>query len=163
MPFLISANLAAPVAEPVEATYLAPPVAEPVEATYLADVIALVAPRMRLLSDAPALVAPFVRDPEAPEDAGRAKWLSGEAARERLRRAAAAFSTPPEPVTIANAEELTNRVAEEMGTARAPVIHTLRVATTGTTVGPGLFETLALLGRERIVRRLVRALDWVVN
>jgi glutamyl-tRNA synthetase len=40
MPFLISANLAAPVAEPVEATHLALPVAEPVEATYLAPPVA---------------------------------------------------------------------------------------------------------------------------
>ena len=34
-----------------------------------------------------------------------------------------------------------------------PVVHPLRVALTGRTVGPGLFELMALLGADRIAHR----------
>ena len=36
--------------------------------------------------------------------------------------------------------------------------HILRVATTGVTVGPGVFECLAILGREETLRRIDLAL-----
>jgi glutamyl-tRNA synthetase len=38
------------------------------------------------------------------------------------------------------------------------IIHPVRVAVTGQTVGMGLFDTLAILGRERSLRRIERAL-----
>jgi glutamyl-tRNA synthetase len=38
-----------------------------------------------------------------------------------------------------------------------PVVHPTRVALTGKTVGPGLFELMAALGPARIVKRLERA------
>lgn len=40
------------------------------------------------------------------------------------------------------------------------VIHALRVATTGKAVGFGMFETLEILGRERALRRIDRALAF---
>jgi glutamyl-tRNA synthetase len=39
-----------------------------------------------------------------------------------------------------------------------PVTQTLRVAVTGKEVGFGIYETLAILGRERCLRRIDRAL-----
>ena len=41
----------------------------------------------------------------------------------------------------------------------ANIIHALRVAVTGQSVGFGLFETLAILGRERCVARIERAIQ----
>ena len=38
------------------------------------------------------------------------------------------------------------------------MIHALRVAVTGKAVGFGMFETLAILGRERCLARIDRAL-----
>ena len=38
------------------------------------------------------------------------------------------------------------------------VYQPLRVALTGTTVSPGIFESVALLGREETLRRIDRAL-----
>lgn len=38
-----------------------------------------------------------------------------------------------------------------------PIVHPTRVALTGKTFGPGLFELMAVLGHDRIVRRLIRA------
>ena len=38
------------------------------------------------------------------------------------------------------------------------IIHSVRVAVTGQSVGLGLFDTLAILGRERSLQRIGRAL-----
>ena len=43
-----------------------------------------------------------------------------------------------------------------------PVVHPTRVALTGKTVGPGLFELMEILGPERMAKRLKRALTMLV-
>jgi glutamyl-tRNA synthetase len=43
------------------------------------------------------------------------------------------------------------------------IIHALRVAVTGKAVGLGMFETLAILGRERCLGRIERALEAVCS
>jgi len=45
-------------------------------------------------------------------------------------------------------------VAADAGVKAGALIHTVRVALTGRVVSPGLFETTALLGRDRTLRRL---------
>ena len=52
-------------------------------------------------------------------------------------------------------------VAEEFGVKASEVIHPVRVAVSGRTTGPGLFEILATLGKERCLRRLDRALEMM--
>ena len=39
------------------------------------------------------------------------------------------------------------------------LVHPLRVAVSGTGVGPGLFDMLAVMGKERVMRRIRRTLD----
>jgi glutaminyl-tRNA synthetase len=51
------------------------------------------------------------------------------------------------------------RFVESEGTAIGKIIHALRVALTGQAVGFGLYETLAILGRERCLARLDRVLE----
>ena len=48
-------------------------------------------------------------------------------------------------------------LAATRGEKVGPIIHTTRLAVTGRTAGPGLFETLAVLGWERVLARLERA------
>ena len=48
------------------------------------------------------------------------------------------------------------RTAEARGLKAGPLIHATRVALTGRTTSPGLFELIVLLGREESVRRLER-------
>jgi len=43
------------------------------------------------------------------------------------------------------------------------LIHATRVAMTGRTTSPGLFEMLVLLGRKRVVERLERILIFLAN
>ncbi|HXG23763.1 MAG TPA: glutamate--tRNA ligase [Chthonomonadales bacterium] len=130
---------------------------------YAAAVIPLVIDRLHVLSDVVELTEFFFREPQEPEEKGRKKWLSGPEAEERLDRSLEAFAHLKGPLTVETAEETVNSIAEEMQSERAPIIHTLRVATTGRTVGPGLFELLSVLGKERVLARLHRAKAWLIS
>jgi glutamyl-tRNA synthetase len=48
---------------------------------------------------------------------------------------------------------------EANGIKPGDIVHAVRVAITGKAVGFGLFETLAILGRERSLARIDRALQ----
>ena len=54
-------------------------------------------------------------------------------------------------------ERLLRALAEDMGLSAGKVIQPARVAVTGKTASPGIFETLSLLGRERTLRRIESA------
>lgn len=56
-------------------------------------------------------------------------------------------------------EETIRGLATEKEKGARHLIHPLRFATTGRTVSAGLFETLALLGRERTLLRMERAME----
>jgi glutamyl/glutaminyl-tRNA synthetase len=63
-------------------------------------------------------------------------------------------------VTVAECEALLRAFQESAGFDKlGPVVHPTRVALTGKTVGPGLFELMAALGPDRMARRLRRAKD----
>jgi glutamyl-tRNA synthetase len=59
------------------------------------------------------------------------------------------------------AETIVRDMASELGFATAEIIHPARVALTGKTAGPGLFDLMALLGRDRAVQRLEKAIEWI--
>ena len=58
----------------------------------------------------------------------------------------------------ASLETLLCEYVEERGVKLGQVIHALRVAVTGKPVGFGMFEILEILGRERCLARIDRAL-----
>jgi glutamyl-tRNA synthetase len=94
----------------------------------------------------------FVFDPKAQEKvlrrAGAAELLT--AFRERLATV--------ERFAPAELENLLTRLAEERGVKPSDIVHPVRVAVTGRTIGFGLFETLAILGRASCLARIERTL-----
>ena len=56
-------------------------------------------------------------------------------------------------------EEDLNKFCESHGVGIGDIIHALRVATTGKAAGFGMFDTLEVLGREKTITRIRRALD----
>jgi glutamyl/glutaminyl-tRNA synthetase len=59
-------------------------------------------------------------------------------------------------------EQVTRGLAQELGIKAGDLMGAARVALTGRTVAPGLFEVMMLLGRERAVARLSSAAErWV--
>lgn len=53
-------------------------------------------------------------------------------------------------------EQAFRGLVAELGIKTAELVHPVRAALTGKTVGPGLFELMEVLGKERIVKRLSR-------
>jgi glutamyl-tRNA synthetase len=58
------------------------------------------------------------------------------------------------PFDEPHVEAAVRQTAEHRDIKAAPLIHATRVAVTGRTASPGLFDVLVLLGRERTVSRL---------
>ena len=56
-------------------------------------------------------------------------------------------------------EAVLRPLAEELGLKTGQLFGTLRVAVTGRTAAPPLFQTMAVLGKERCIRRIKAALD----
>jgi glutamyl-tRNA synthetase len=61
----------------------------------------------------------------------------------------------------AGIEQALREVVERHGVKPKQVFQPIRVAITGTTVSPGIFESLAALGREETIARIERALEPV--
>jgi glutamyl-tRNA synthetase len=68
-----------------------------------------------------------------------------------------------EPFRADALEETVKRFAEDEGVKIGQVIHPLRVATTGKSVGIGMYETLEILGRESCLRRIDGAIARATN
>ncbi len=54
-------------------------------------------------------------------------------------------------------EESLRKLAEELGISGGKIFQPLRVALTGKTVSPGIFDVLYFLGRDRSLARLDQA------
>jgi glutamyl-tRNA synthetase len=98
---------------------------------------------------------------DGPDDdpAAREKVIEAPGAREALSQARAALAEVPEPWTEDRVQAALDSVAERLGVKRKHVFQPLRVALTGTTVSPGIFETVALLGRDETLARVDHALN----
>ncbi len=60
-------------------------------------------------------------------------------------------------------EGLVRGFVEERGIKLGQVVHALRVALTGKSVGFGLFETMAILGRQTCLARIDRAMELALS
>jgi glutamyl-tRNA synthetase len=98
---------------------------------------------------------------EGPVDdpAAREKVLGAPGATEALGEARRALDELPAAWTQESVEQALRGVAERLAVKPKVVFQPLRVALTGTTVSPGIFETVALLGRDETLARVDDALD----
>jgi glutamyl-tRNA synthetase len=123
---------------------------------YLEGVIRLHQERVKTLTEFPETAAYYYTDEIAYDDKARAKFLTPDnrelllAIKERFAGLAAFDEKSIEAVFTG--------LATERGVKLGAVAQPVRVAITGGTASPGLFEVVALLGKERTVRKLERAI-----
>jgi glutamyl-tRNA synthetase len=98
---------------------------------------------------------------EGPVDdpAAREKVLGAPGAAAALDEARRALAELPAAWTQESVEDALRAVAERLGVKPKAVFQPLRVALAGTTVSPGIFESVALLGRDETLARVDDALD----
>ena len=119
------------------------------------DVVRISQEKIHTLADFMPLSG-FMLDGAGDDPAARERWLdeNGRSALAEVRGALAAT----DPFDIASVEAALEGVVERRGVKPREVYQPLRVALSGTTVSPGIFESVALLGREETLHRVDQAL-----
>jgi glutamyl-tRNA synthetase len=121
----------------------------------LSGLVAISQEKIHTLADfwplAGALLDGPVEDPQA-----RGRWLDehGRAALADVRGALEASEEFDQPAV----QEALESIIARTGAKPREIYQPLRVALTGSAVSPGIFESVALLGREETIRRIDRAL-----
>jgi glutamyl-tRNA synthetase len=105
----------------------------------------------------------FLFDGPADDPAARERVLEAPGGRAALEAARAALTEVPAPWTQEKVEAALDGAADRIGVKRKQVFQPLRVAVTGTTVSPGIFETVTLLGRDETLARVDHALNGKGN
>jgi glutamyl-tRNA synthetase len=118
-------------------------------------VLALLKPRAKKLNEFIDQLAPFFEEPVTFDTDGVRKHLSGPDAAAHVEALRDAFARELEWDGPTLEREL-RALAASRAVKAGMLIHAARLAVTGRMVSPGLFEMLALLGRDSVLARLDR-------
>ncbi len=129
--------------------------AEPDAATlaYVSQVLALEQERIKVLSETPDLTDYFFLPLPNYNEKSAEKWLRKPGVKEYLSDLAALLADTSD-WEHDKIEAATRQVGARHGRERGDITHPVRVAVSGRENGPGLFEMMAVLGRERVLDRL---------
>jgi len=123
----------------------------------LRDAVAISEEKIQTLAEFWPLVG-FLFDGPTDDPAAFQKVLGSNGGVETLKAARDALARA-EPFTVENIESVLREVVESSGMKPGKVFQPVRVAIAGTTISPGIFESVALLGREETLARIDRALE----
>ncbi len=126
---------------------------------YLRQIIPLIQERLKRLDEASALTDFFFRD-ELEYDSALlvGKKHSPDESKGALQEVLARLSDMPE-FSVEALETALRRLVEELGWSTGPLFMMIRVAVTGSTATPPLFQTMSVLGKERCLARIRRAIE----
>ena len=126
---------------------------------YLRQVIAVLKERVRRVSDFVSLGAYFFHGDFEYEDEAREKHFNPQSA-QLLVELSGRFNELEtfDHDTIAVA---LSALADEKGLKKSFLIHPTRLAVSGMSVGPGLYDLLAVLGQRVVVERMLRASEYI--
>ncbi len=125
--------------------------------TGLRDAVEISEEKIQTLADFWPLVG-FLFDGPADDPKAFQKVIASNGGLESLRAARKALARA-EPFTVQNIERALREVVEDYGVKPAKVFQPVRVAIAGTTVSPGIFESVAVLGKDETLARIDRALE----
>jgi glutamyl-tRNA synthetase len=125
--------------------------------------VELLKTRARTITELAAQVRPYIEAAVVYDPAAVSKhWQDRAGTEARLSALRSRFAA----LDFWRHEELETalrEVAQQFGLAAAGVIHPLRVAVTGSAVSPGIFDVLAVLGREVSLGRIDSAIAYLHN
>jgi glutamyl-tRNA synthetase len=118
--------------------------------------------RSRTMQDLVRQCEPYLRDPITYEASATSKHWKDPGATAQLLGSARELSTTvawqPEDLEAGFRE-----LAERAGVGAGKLFQPLRVALTGSAESPGIFDVMVLLGRERTIERIDRALQYLAR
>lgn len=118
--------------------------------------------RVRLLNDVVDLGSYYFTDKFEYDAKGTKKHFTRPGVEGDLTALGEAFAQiPASKFTLGSTESALRQLSETLGRQPAELIHPLRLALTGLTLGPGLFEIVVLLGRDKCIERIKRAVEFI--
>jgi glutamyl-tRNA synthetase len=125
----------------------------------LLKIAPLVQERLATLDDAPEIAGFFFHEIVEPVPAELvAKGLTARQSADVAKLCLAIMEKLPE-ITLPAAEPPLRELAEELGFSAGQVFGILRVAITGQKVSPPLFESMEIIGREKVLARVRHAIE----
>jgi glutamyl-tRNA synthetase len=118
--------------------------------------LAIVKSKVKHLCDVPEWIGFLFTEDYPFEEASVDKALKKPGALDRLESLREALSKVGD-WSHATIESKLKETAAALGVKAGDLVHPARVAVSGKSVGPGLYEMLEVLGKERVLRRLARA------
>jgi glutamyl-tRNA synthetase len=128
-----------------------------VSADWLAKLVVMVRERTKTLVEMVSWATPYFGQDVAMDEEAAKKFLAPAMA-PALARLIARFEAEP-AFHKEQWETIFKQVVEEQGMKMGQLAQPVRVALTGRTASPGLFEVMELLGRERTLSRLKKGLE----
>ena len=126
---------------------------------YFAKLVDCVRVRVKTLQEVADASTYFFKDVDAYDEKGVAKHFKPENI--PVMEACIAAIEADDVYDLASTEAAYNKIAAESGLALGKVIHPTRLALTGRTVSPGMFDVMVLLGKERTIERLKKAIEFI--
>jgi len=121
----------------------------------LLKALAIVKPKVKHLNDVPAWIG-FLFTEEYPIEPESAEKLKKPGALDRLKSLGEALSSVSDWTHPALEAKL-KQTATALGVKAGELVHPARVAVSGKSVGPGLYEMFEVLGKDRVLARFQRA------
>ena len=131
----------------------------PAHQEYFDHLVDVVRVRVKTLEEVADASAYFFKDVESYDEKGAAKFFKPEAA-ELLQKCYDALAAL-EVFDLKTTEDAYNKLAEDLGLSLGKVIHPTRLALTGRTFSPGMFDVMVLLGKEKTLARLQQAIAYI--
>ena len=130
---------------------------------YVLKVIRLLKTRCYTLREFWGLGGFFFKEPEEYDEEGVRKYFEPRDESVKLINMVMEGFKKLERFDAEGVEQVIRGIASRLGIKAGRVIHLTRLAVSGRTVGPGLFEMLEVLGKERTLRYLNKAKEYLSN
>lgn len=128
-------------------------------AEYLARAVHTLQPRVRTLIELAEAMKFYMVDEVTFDPAAAKKYLT-PAIKDAFLKLSSAIGRL-DVFDERNLERIFQDLVEEIGLKLGKIAQPVRVALTGVTVSPGLFEIIDVLGKETVLRRIGRALEYI--
>jgi glutamyl-tRNA synthetase len=130
-----------------------------IEEKQLRKILLLLKDRSKTLNEIVTGLNYFFIDPVEYEEKSAKKRFKGDAA--QILQDLTSLLNKLKDFTKESLEEVFRKYADQNELSGGKLIHPTRIAVSGVSFGPGLFEMLELIGREAVVRRMQTAINWI--
>ncbi|MDH7578003.1 MAG: glutamate--tRNA ligase [Bacillota bacterium] len=127
---------------------------------YILKVVGAVRTRVKTLEEVADAAAYFFFDDFSYEEKGVKKYFKKPGVVELLETAGRRLKEL-ESFDLQSVEEAYRSLSAELGIGTGEIIHPTRLALTGRTMGPGLFDIMVILGKQKTLQRLARAVKFL--